>query len=165
MSTDRPMTRERILRILDSQAQKTAQAIAGLDEATLNRPARADGWTAKELLAHMASGHEGMLALAQGRIPGGFEWDSFNLDEYNEVQRRRASAMSLAEVLAWLDQARQATRAAIEQEDESRFGQMVSTPWMGDHPRGQLLVFPALHEGGHRVELEQWRASLGADQG
>lgn len=154
---DKPITRQRILRILDSQAQKTAQAIAGLDEATLNRPARDDGWTAREILAHMASGHEGMLALAQGQAPAGH---SFDLDAYNEAQRQRAGGMSVAEVLAWLEAARGTVRAYVEQVDEAAYGEMVHTPWMGDHPLGQFLLYPALHEGSHRAELEAWRATL-----
>jgi len=157
---EKPVTRERILRILDSQAQKTAQAIAGLDKATLNRPARDDGWTAKEILAHIASGHEGMLALAQGQAPAGQPFDRFDLDAYNEAQRQRAGGMSVAEVLAWLEAARGAVRAYVEQVDEAAYGQVVHTPWMGDHPLGQFLLYPALHEGGHRAELEAWRAGL-----
>ena len=160
MATDKPITRERILRILDSQAEKTARAIAGLDEATLNLPARADGWTAKEILAHMASGHQGMLALAQNRDPVDQAPGAFDLDAHNEAQRQRTRHLSLADVLALLDQARQKVRAYVEQVDEADLNQVVHTPWMGDHPQGQFLIYPALHEGGHRAELEKWRATL-----
>jgi uncharacterized damage-inducible protein DinB len=158
--TDKPITRERLLHILDSQAQKTAQAIAGLDEATLDLPARDDGWTARDILAHIASGHEGMLALAQGRVPGGLAFESFSLDEHNEAQRQLARSLTLGEVLDRLEAARGQVRAFIEQEDEARYGDVVHTPWMGGHARGQFLMYPALHEGGHRVELEAWRATL-----
>jgi magnesium-transporting ATPase (P-type) len=160
MTTDKPITRERILRILDTQAEKTARAIAGLDEATLNLPARDDGWTAKEILAHMASGHEGMLALAQNRDPVDQAPGAFDLAAHNEAQRQCTRDLPLADVLALLDQARQKVRAYVEQVDEAGFNELVSTPWMGDHPRGQFLIFPALHEGGHRAELEKWRATL-----
>ena len=160
MTTDKPITRERILRILDAQAEKTARAIAGLDEATLNLPARDDGWTAKEILAHMASGHEGMLALAQGRGPSEQVSGAFDLDAHNEAQRQRTHDLPLAEVLVLLDQARQKVRAYVEQVGETELNQIVSTPWMGDHPQGQFLIYPALHEGGHRAELEKWRATL-----
>ncbi len=168
MATEKPITRERILRILDAQAEKTARAIAGLDEAALDLPARDDGWTAKEILAHMASGHEGMLALAQSRIPvphvsgGPSEQASgaFDLDAHNEAQRQRTRDLTLADVLALLDQARQRVRAYVEQVDEADLNQIVCTPWMGDHPKGQFLIYPALHEGGHRAELEKWRAAL-----
>ena len=160
MATDKPITRERILRILDTQAEKTTRAIAGLDEATLNLPARHDGWTAKEILAHMASGHEGMLALAQDRIPGEQGSGTFDLNAHNEAQRQRTRGLPLADVLVLLDQARQRVRAYIEQVDEAELNQIVCTPWMGDHPKGQFLIYPALHEGGHRAELEKWRAAL-----
>ncbi len=36
---------------------------------------------------------------------------------------------------------------------------------MGDHAQGQFLIYPALHEGSHRAELEQWRATLEREQG
>jgi uncharacterized damage-inducible protein DinB len=163
MTTEKPITRERLLRILDSQAQKTAQAIAGLDEGTLNLPARDDGWTAKDILGHMASAHEGMLALAQGRMPGGPAAEPFDLDQHNETQRQRARGLSLAQVLAWLELARGDVRDYIEAVDEAEYGDLVPTPWMGDHPKGQFLMYPALHEGGHRAELETWRATLGVD--
>lgn len=160
MASDKPITRDRILRILDAQAQKTAHTIAGLDEATLNQPAREDGWTAKDILAHMISGHEGMLLLAQGRIPGGQTAESFDLDASNEAWRQACRDLPLAEVLARLEQARASVRAYIEQVDEAEYQQLVHTPWMGDHPLGQFLIYPALHEGGHRAELERWRAAL-----
>jgi len=160
MATEKPITRERILRILDAQADKTARAIAGLDEASLNLPARGDGWTAKEILAHMASGHDGMLALAQGRAPAIQAPGAFDLDAHNEAQRQRTRDLPLADVLAMLDQARQRVRTHVEQVDEAELNQLVCTPWMGDHPKGQFLIYPALHEGGHRAELEKWRATL-----
>jgi len=160
MSEEKPFTRERLLRILDGQARKTAHAIAGLDEATADQAAREDGWTAKEILAHMASGHEGMLALAQGRAPAGVAPESFDLDAYNEEQRQRAAGWSLAEVIARLEAARAAVRSYILELDEADYGATVHTPWLGDHTQGQFLVFPALHEGGHRAELERWRAAV-----
>jgi uncharacterized damage-inducible protein DinB len=160
MATDKPITRERILRILNAQAEKTARAIAGLDEATLSLPARDDGWTAKEILAHMAWGHEAMLALAQNRVPSEQISGAFDLDAHNEAQRQRTRDLPLADVLVLLDQARQKVRAYVEQVDEADFNQMIHTPWMGDHPQGQFLIFPALHEGGHRAQLETWRATL-----
>jgi uncharacterized protein (TIGR03083 family) len=160
MATDKPITRERILRILDAQAEKTARVIAGLDEAALNLPARDDGWTAKEILAHMASGHEGMLALAQGRISREQASGAFDIDKHNEAQRQRTRDLPLTDVLLLLDQARQRVRAYIEQMDEADLNKIVCTPWMGDHPKGQFLIYPALHEGGHRAELEKWRATL-----
>ena len=160
MATEKPITRERILRILDTQAGKTARSIAGLDEASLNLPARGDGWTAKEILAHMASGHDGMLALAQGRAPAVQAPGAFDLDAHNEAQRQRTRDLPLADVLAMLDQARQRVRTHVEQVDEAELNQIVCTPWMGDHPKGQFLIYPALHEGGHRAELEKWRAAL-----
>ena len=158
--SDKPITRERLLRVLENQAQKTAKAIAGLDEATLNQPAREDGWTGKEILAHMASGYEGMRALGLGQVPAGYEQSGFDLDPHNERNRQRAHDLPLAEVLTWLEAARQAIRTTIEQTDETEYGLLVHTPWMGDHPKGQFLMFPALHEGGHRQELEQWRANV-----
>lgn len=157
--SDTPITRERLLRILDGQAAKTQSVIAGLDEAQLAQPARDDGWTAKEILAHMAWGHEGMLACALGQIPGGQGDSEFDLDAYNESRRLAASSLPAAEVLAWLETVRGHVRALIEQMDESRYQEVVHTPWMGDHPMGQFLMFPALHEGGHRAELAAWRAS------
>jgi uncharacterized damage-inducible protein DinB len=163
MTAEKPITRERLLRILESQAQKTAQAIDGLDEVTLNLPARDDGWTAKDILGHMASAHEGMLALAQGRIPAGHAAAPFDLDQHNEAQRQRARNLPLVQVLAWLEAARGNVRAYIEVVDEAEYGDLVHTPWMGDHPKGQFLMYPALHEGGHRAELEAWRARLQAE--
>lgn len=164
MATHKPITRERVLRILDDQASKTARAIAGLDEAAFDSPVRADGWTGKEILGHMASGHEGLLALAQGRMPDEVAFDSFDIDAYNEAQRQRTRDLSLDEVLAWLEAARGAVRAYVEQVDAAEFGDLVRTPWLGDHAKGQFLIFPALHEGGHRVELEAWRTQRGEGQ-
>jgi len=101
-----------------------------------------------------------MLALAQGRGPSEQVSGAFDLDAHNEAQRQRTHDLPLAEVLVLLDQARQKVRAYVEQVGETELNQIVSTPWMGDHPQGQFLIYPALHEGGHRAELEKWRATL-----
>ena len=161
--SDKPITRERLLRILDAQAAKTTEVIAGLDNAALMQPARSDGWTAKEILAHMAWGYEGMLAVAEGQVPGGVDASTFDLDAFNEAQRQRVADLSVAQVLDWLGSARRRVRECIEQLDEARSGEVVHTPWMGDHPRAQFLMYPSLHEGGHRAELERWQASLEAE--
>jgi uncharacterized damage-inducible protein DinB len=158
--SDKPITRERLLHILDGQAAKTRSVIAGLDEGALAQPARNDGWSAKEILAHMAWGHEGMLACALGQQLGDEDKAGFDLDAYNQARRQGVADLSVAEVLAWLEAARGRVRATIEQLDEVRYEDAVHTPWMGDHRLGQFLMFPALHEGGHRAELERWRASL-----
>lgn len=164
MTTDKPITRERLLRILDGQAAKTARTIADLDEATLNLPARPDGWTAKEILAHLIAAYEGFYLLVQGQVPDGMAGESFDLDAYNESRRLACRDVPVAEVLARLEAARGRIRAYIEQADESDYRQVIHTPWMGDHPQGQFLMYPALHEGGHRAELERWRAALEADK-
>jgi uncharacterized damage-inducible protein DinB len=156
--SDKPITPERLLRILDSQAQKTAHAIAGLDAAAFDEVARHDGWTARDVLGHIASGYEGLLALAQNRVPGELEPETFDLDIYNELRRHQARRLSLAELLSRLETARRAMRDYIEATDEDAYAEMVHIPWMGDHPRGQFLMFPALHEGGHRAQLDEWRA-------
>jgi uncharacterized damage-inducible protein DinB len=155
---DKPITQERLLRILDGQASKTEAAIAGLDEAAFDLPARHDGWTAKEVLGHIASAHEAMLALAQGAQA--WSTGDFDLDAVNEDQRQRTSGMALPEVLTWLEKARASVRAYILEVSPSQYDETVHTPWMGDHPKGQFLMYPALHEGGHRVELEAWRSTL-----
>jgi uncharacterized damage-inducible protein DinB len=160
--SEKPITRERLLRILDGQAAKTAVVIAGLDEATLMQPARDDGWAARDILAHMAWAYEGFLAVGEGHVPGGLDPSTFNLDAFNEEQRRQVEHLSVAEVLEWLQSARRRIRECIEQLDEASYGEVVHTPWMGDHLRAQFMVFPALHEGGHRAELERWRAGLKA---
>ena len=109
----------------------------------------------------MASGHEGLLALAQGRAPGGQSFEDFHLDAHNEAQRQRARALSprRGAGLAGNGPGDDATHY-IEQADEAEYGDLVRTPWMGDHAKGQFLMYPALHEGGHRAELEAWRAAL-----
>jgi uncharacterized damage-inducible protein DinB len=156
--SDKPITPDLLLRILDGQAQKTARAIAGLDPAAFDEVAREDGWTAKDVLGHIASGYEGLLALAQGRVPGELDPGTFDLDAHNEMCRKQACGLSLAKVLSRLETARRAMRDYIEATDEDAYAEMVHIPWMGDHPRGQFLMFPALHEGGHRAQLEQWRS-------
>jgi hypothetical protein len=109
----------------------------------------------------MAWAYEGFLAVALGRVPGGADAAAFDLDAFNDARRNEVAGMSVVEVLDWLHTARRHIRECIEQLDEACYGEAVHTPWMGDHLRGQFMMFPSLHEGGHRQELEQWRLRLG----
>ena len=127
-------------------------AVAGtINEHTAHEPLRSDGWTAHDLLGHIANAARGLgLAVRNGAL------DAVNLDEFNEQQRQRGRERSWPEVQAYWAKARDEVGALLAEVDAGLAEQAATVPHLPMiQTRGDALRALILHTRSHREELER----------
>lgn len=153
MSETRESLRQRLLQ---SQQAVLDQALA-MDEAARRTPVNA-GWSAQDLLAHLASAELGhcqvirrLLAGESTLLPG------FDLDAFNQAEVAARRAHTLPELITEYQANRAATLALLETVGDEDWAKA------GPHPGG----FDTTVEGVFRVitihekrHLREWQAAL-----
>lgn len=135
--------------------QKEAAAIDALvltmNEHTAAEPIRGDGWSAHDLLGHVANAARAFLAYIRGE-----RTEAIDVHAANDAARERGRARSWAEVQAYWQRARDEVSAFLASCDNTAAEQPASLPWVpqiktvGDAVRALIL-----HTRSHRQELEQ----------
>jgi Mycothiol maleylpyruvate isomerase N-terminal domain len=140
---------------LDAEESALHAVLERYDDAALKAATRADGWSAHDIVAHLADATYGLALMLLGEIPVSLPIDSqtgwMNADEYNEQRRQKNAGLShakLGERLAGaFVAARRSVSAEVDSADPGPSGaQFTRADWhqrMIDHLRD------------HRVELEE----------
>ena len=143
------MNRAEIIAALETDAAAVAEAVSGLPDRRWNAGVYENGWTARQLLAHLAAiewtypklidrAREAPSAPAAG---GG----GFDMDAYNRRQVEKRADASVADLLDEFSSNRAATIAALRDADDD------------------LLARPARSAGGVQGTLLQVFASVAVD--
>lgn len=144
---------------MDAAAEAVNAAIAGLSEEQASRP-ELDGWSVKDHLAHLTLWHEWRFfevnRIARGGV-GGFPAVEIvgGVDPIDEINERFAAGrrdLSLAQVLADLEFARQMVRQAIASCPEERLD-LDLYPEIGPDGAG--------HDTDHAQTIKAWRKKEG----
>jgi uncharacterized protein (TIGR03083 family) len=117
---ERRLTKAELLERMAASRQVLESAIAGKDEATLTRPG-ADGWSAKDHLAHLTVWQRSLMALLEGRSrPAAMGIEDLTQEEesgfadVNAVLHDRFKDQPLDQVLAEFRQSRQDLLAILD---------------------------------------------------
>jgi len=94
-----------------------ARRLEGLDDAALEQSCRAEGWTRREVLAHLAAWYEvsaeRLELIGRGRADA-IQWVAEDVDEWNARFFARDRELSPARVRERLGQTQRAVLAALE---------------------------------------------------
>lgn len=136
-----------------SSWQREAQAIDSivdrLDEPTAKAPLREDGWSAHDLVGHIASAARGFVAYIDGRRSGAIDVDAFN-----HQQRELNHDRPWADVQAYWRRTRDDVGLLLGRLDASLAEQPVQLPWVpAIRTVGDALRAMIIHTRGHREEL------------
>lgn len=137
--------------------------IGGLSEHDLRRPIRDDGWSAFQIVAHLATSTGGLMYLARVSLkPGGFQAQpggpgspGFNLDEWNHAQNTEWAAKSLDELRGTWDQTAKAFAAFTGGLSDEDLDRDISTPMGQQMQLSDLLSMITMHLRIHRQEIER----------
>ncbi len=146
------MNRAEIIAALETDAAAVADAVSGLPDRRWNAGVYEHGWTARQLLAHLAAiewtypklidrAREASSASTSGGEGGG----GFDMDAYNLRQVEKRADVSVADLLDEFSSNRAATIAALRDADDD------------------LLARPARSAGGVQGTLLQVFASVAVD--
>jgi hypothetical protein len=137
--------------------------LASVDEDEMNEAVFPEGWSVKDIIAHVAW-HEGEMAgLLESMALAGSEWWDLPLDERNSLIFRQYQGMPIDEVMAWAKKEYARFTKAFEAvsedalNDPSFFENMPSDwkPWeiIADNTYG--------HYREHIDDIEMWRSAKG----
>jgi uncharacterized protein (TIGR03083 family) len=145
-------------------------AIAGLDEAQMTAPGANGSWSVQDVLAHVASGNEWLIAELERATRGeGPDWAAiqrqqeaglFDNETRNRVDYEHYKDMPLAEALDWWQRSTERLLAAIEATPQDALS--ASDWWTGERGRGESL-WPE-HEAEHAATIRAWRETGAAPQ-
>jgi uncharacterized protein (TIGR03083 family) len=119
--------------------EKLEEIAGGLTEDGWSRQVYPRGWTARQLLAHVAStsGVAG-FALMLSRAPGGAAGagGAYDIDQFNQQQVALREGRSVAELLGEVRSNTERDIAAIEAASEEELSRAFRAPWDVEGPLG-----------------------------
>ncbi len=140
---------------LDAAAERVRVAIVGLTDEQASRPA-ADGWSVKDQLTHMTFWHEmrffEISRIARGGRAGFPVTDEKGVEHINEQLAANRRRLTLAQVVADLEFAREMVKQAVLSAPEDRLDPALYEE-IGPHGAG--------HEIQHAVLIETCRKQEG----
>lgn len=135
------------------------EAIAGLSEDVMANTPMEGYWSAKDLLAHIASWEKTVISPLHELIRGKdysplvvSDEESFNAEQVNQSREK-----SLSEILAEMEEVRQALIEACNQLTEEQFNLVRPAPWGGEDTIARQIGGLAWHEDLHTQTILQWR--------
>jgi hypothetical protein len=143
--------RNQLLLELDTARARVMEAIAGLTEEQTSRP-DLDGWSVKDHLTHLTLWHEmrffEISRIARGGRAGFPVTDEAGVEHINQQFAVNRRPLSLAQVLADLDFAREMVRQAVATSPEDRLD-LSHYEELGPNGAG--------HETAHAEMITAWR--------
>jgi uncharacterized protein (TIGR03083 family) len=159
------MTRAELVRELAAAREEFVAALAGLDEAQLADPGVADGWSAKDLMAHVTAWEAELLkGLAQGRAgkrPAYFSLTDADIDARNAQWRKEFKGKALAKVLEDYQTVRGQTLRQVERLTDEDLNDPKKFSWTKGESLAQSIQSDTFgHDREHIAEIQKWRDSL-----
>jgi uncharacterized protein (TIGR03083 family) len=115
------------------------------------------GWTARQILAHMAGraeGHQMLLSMATGAAPGGF--GGFDVNQWNQQRVDERADRSRDALLQEFRQVHEALIQNVTELPDGAFETMIPSPRGGEIALGEMLAGSGgRHNVAHTAEVEQ----------
>jgi hypothetical protein len=148
-------TRDRLLAELDREQAALMALLPHFSDEEWRGRARADGWTAHDITAHVADSTYGLALMVLGEIPATLPVDPqtgwINPDELNERRRQQNAELSRDKLMSRLPnsfaQARRAIETIADYDAPGPYGEVQT--------RGRWLARIVEHLKSHRTELEE----------
>ena len=142
---------ERIRASWQREAAAIDAIVGTINGATAKEPLRSDGWTTHDLVGHIANAARGFVQFVQGRAV-----EPFDVDMFNEQQRKRGRQREWADVQQYWVRVRDEVSAFLATLDSSVGDRPVTLPHLPEvKTGGEALRLLVIHTRSHRQELEQ----------
>ena len=155
-------TKQEVAQSLRAVVERAEEIAARLGEKDLACPVCENGWSVKQVFAHLASMGGtpmffiGMAQRAAAGGGGGGGGGGFDIDAFNKQQVEMRKDKSMAELLAEFRQGHEAGIALIDSTPDDLLGKKLPDPFRGGMatPLEMIQHSCAEHEAGHLDEVE-----------
>ncbi|GIV95646.1 MAG: hypothetical protein KatS3mg057_0303 [Herpetosiphonaceae bacterium] len=140
----------------EKERQAVEALLAQVPEERWAAVRREDGWTAVEILGHMAAATDGLAQVARYTLEHGrpsFK-EPFDIDRFNEGHHRRHAGLSLAEIRAEWEAAAGRVADFLSSLSPEQWQHPASTPWGLGQTVEDVMLAATYHLRSHRLELE-----------
>lgn len=152
-----PASKEEIEEAIRRLEKEVEELVSALPESAWDKGVYENGWTAKQLLCHLAStsGAAGYL-VSLASSPGGSAGSGggLNVDDLNAQQVARRQGRTVAELLEEIRNGYQRSLEVVRALSQDQLKRVVRTPW---GPEGRLadllLSFVREHDAAHLRDL------------
>jgi hypothetical protein len=160
------VNRDELLRELAASREEFLAAVAGMDEAEMALAAVMDGWSAKDLFAHVTAWEAELLrAMAQGRAgkrPAYMSLSTAEEDARNEQWRKEFKKKPLAKVLEDYEAVRGQTIRQVEKLGDDELTDARRFVWTEGQALAAIIADGTLeHDREHAAQIRQWRERRG----
>jgi uncharacterized protein (TIGR03083 family) len=146
-----------VISCLKNVRDEIVALVGGSSPDAWSSPAYEDGWTAKDVLAHIASTcgpASFMLAMAQAPGGGSGGGGSFDGEQFNRQQTAMRAGHSPQQILDEIRSTMQRDIQALEGAPDELLQKHFVAPWGSEGPVAQLIIDAANgHLGGHIADL------------
>ena len=155
-------TKQEVAQSLKAVVERAEKIAARLGEKDLACPVCENGWSLKQVFAHLASMGAspsffiGMAQRAASGAGGGGGGGGFDIDAFNKQQVELRKDRSMAELLAEFRQGHEAGIAMINSTPDDLLGKQLPDPFRGgmSTPLEMIQNSCSGHEGTHLDEVE-----------
>lgn len=149
------MNQQQLLAAVEQERARWQELLPRFSDEQWQTSQRADGWTAHDIVAHVADSNYGLALMVLGEIkpqlPFNAEKGWMEVDDYNEQRRAKNAALSRAKITERLGTSLDHVRRAIEGTDDMD----APSPIGPAQTRGMWLRRIVRHNQEHRRELEE----------
>ena len=155
-------TKQEVAQSLKAVVERAEKVAARLSEKDVACPVCENGWSVKQVFAHLASMGAspsffiGMAQRAASEGGGGGGGGGFDIDAFNKQQVELRKDRSMAELLAEFRQGHEAGIALIDSTPDDLLGKQLPDPFRGGMatPLEMIQNSCSGHEGTHLDEVE-----------
>lgn len=140
-------TKEELTAALEGERAAFTALLPRISDEQWSTLQREDGWTIHDIVGHVADSSYGLAWLIENGSPGG----AVDVNARNAERRERMRQMPRSELEKRVGSGFDAALAALDRTDDLS----LPGPFGPDRSKGQWFQIIALHNGSHRVEIEQ----------
>ncbi len=143
----------------ESAHRELCQLVDAMSVEEMQRESPNPGWTARDIMAHLATIDERLRAQMQAALDGKPYDNPEDVNTFNERKVAERRGWSLDKVRAELDQTRNATLALFDSASESQLDNSIDHPRRGRMTLIDLVTHASQHIRTHTNEIAATRAS------
>jgi len=155
------MRKEELMGALEDERERFLDVIDNLSDEVLEKPGVMEGWSIKDLLAHLTMWEAELIKLLwqakQGQKPSSAHFSHTAVDELNARWKKEMQDRSIERIIADFHSVRNQTIRRVEAFSDKDLNDAKRYAWLGNHPLWEWIAADSFqHEAEHREQIIAW---------